>query len=88
MQLLKKVIHPHIESFDGKIFKRVSARGVIEKDGKILLMYTKRYNDYTFPGGGVDSEEHLHEGLIKRAFGRNRSCRCENLKRNRIYRRF
>jgi hypothetical protein len=52
MQLLKKVIHPHIESFDGKIFKRVSARGVIEKDGKILLMYTKRYNDYTFPGGG------------------------------------
>lgn len=63
MQLLKKVIHPHIESFDGKIFKRVSARGVIEKNGKILLMYTKRYNDYTFPGGGVDSEEHLHEGL-------------------------
>lgn len=63
MQLLKKIIHPDLKSLEGKIFKRISARGIIKKEDKILLMYTKRYNDYTFPGGGVDSEEHLHQCL-------------------------
>lgn len=63
MELLKKIIHPDVKELSGKIFDRVSARGVMIKDGKILLMYTKRYNDYTFPGGGVDCEEHLHSGL-------------------------
>jgi ADP-ribose pyrophosphatase YjhB (NUDIX family) len=28
-------------------------------------MYTKRYDDYSFPGGGVDKEENIVEGLIR-----------------------
>lgn len=63
MEFLKKIIHPSLSSLEGVSFKRISARGVLIKDNKILLMFTKRYNDYTFPGGGVDSKENLIEGL-------------------------
>ncbi len=63
MKFLKKVIHPSLTSLEGVSFKRISARGVLIKDGKILMMFTQRYNDYTFPGGGVDSEEDILDGL-------------------------
>lgn len=63
MKLLKKIINPELETLDGSIFKRIAARGIILKNEKILLMYTKYYDDYSIPGGGVDSEEALIEGL-------------------------
>ena len=63
MKLLKKIINPELETLDGRIFKRIAARGIILKEHKILLMYTKYYDDYSIPGGGVDSEEALIEGL-------------------------
>ena len=63
MRLIKKMIHKDVENLDGKIFERRAARGIILKDSKILLLYTKRYNDYSFPGGGVDDEEDLLTGL-------------------------
>lgn len=63
MRLIKKMIHKDVENLDGRIFERRAARGIILKDSKILLLYTKRYNDYSFPGGGVDDEEDLLTGL-------------------------
>lgn len=63
MKLLKKIINPELKTLEGTIFKRIAARGIIIKDDKILLMYTKYYDDYSLPGGGVDSEEALIEGL-------------------------
>jgi len=63
MKLLKKIINPELKTLEGTIFKRIAARGIIIKEGKILLMYTKYYDDYSLPGGGVDSEEALIEGL-------------------------
>lgn len=36
---------------------RLAARGIILKDDKILMIYSKFYNDYTFPGGGVENGE-------------------------------
>lgn len=63
MKLLKKIVNPELKSLDGSIFKRIAARGIILKEHKILLMYTKYYDDYSIPGGGVDSEEALIEGL-------------------------
>ena len=36
---------------------RLASRGIIYKDGKILMIYAKFYNDYTFPGGGVEEGE-------------------------------
>ena len=63
MDLLKKMVHPDLKSTEGKTFERTTARGIILKGEEILLMYTKYYNDYSFPGGGVDSKEDLVTGL-------------------------
>lgn len=63
MRLIKALIHKDVEKLEGRIFERKAARGIILKDSKILLLYTKRYNDYSFPGGGVDSNEDLIAGL-------------------------
>ena len=63
MRLLKKMIHKDLHDLNGVTFERVAARGIILKDSKILLLYTKRYNDYSFPGGGVDLQEDLATGL-------------------------
>lgn len=63
MRLLKKLIYKDVERIEGRIFERRAARGIILKGSKILLLYTKRYNDYSIPGGGVDEEEDLITGL-------------------------
>ena len=34
-------------------------------DDNILLMYTERYDDYSLPGGGLDQEEDIVEGMIR-----------------------
>ena len=36
---------------------RLAARGIIKKDNKVLMIYCKYFNDYTFPGGGVENGE-------------------------------
>ena len=36
---------------------RLAARGIITKDDKVLMIYCKYFNDYTFPGGGVENGE-------------------------------
>ncbi len=63
MKLLRKMIYPTVSSTEGRIFERRAARGIVLEDSKILLMYTKHYNDYSFPGGGVDLKEDLMQGL-------------------------
>jgi len=66
MRLINKYIH---ESFslavDPVIFERTAARGIILDNEDILMIYTNRYNDYSFPGGGVDDGEDIKEGLIR-----------------------
>ncbi|TCK92732.1 ADP-ribose pyrophosphatase YjhB (NUDIX family) [Natranaerovirga hydrolytica] len=61
--MIKKMIHKDIEKIEGRVFERIAARGIVIKDSRILLLYTKRYNDYSFPGGGVDTEEDIITGL-------------------------
>ena len=46
-------------------FKRPSVRGVIIKDGKIALVYSKKYDYYKFPGGGIENNED-HITTLKR----------------------
>lgn len=65
MKLLSTHYHEAVTSLEGRIEKRIAARGVILKDNLILLLYTRRYNDYSLPGGGVDAEESIEEGLIR-----------------------
>ncbi len=63
MRLIKKLIHKEVTDRNGKTFERQAARGIIMKGSNILLLYTKKYNDYSFPGGGVELDEDLHDGL-------------------------
>jgi len=64
MRVLNKAIHPEYNpSVDPVLFNRTAARGIIMNGDDILLIYTKRYNDYSFPGGGVDDNEDILEGL-------------------------
>lgn len=50
---------------EGKIFSRPSARAIIIQDGKALLMYSKKYDYYKFPGGGIEKGESHAETLCR-----------------------
>lgn len=63
MRLLKQMIHQSITSMKGNVLERKAARGIILKNNQILLLYTNRYNDYSFPGGGLETDEDLIAGL-------------------------
>lgn len=49
---------------EGSVFKRTAARGIVERDGKYLIVYSK-YGDCKFPGGGREDGETLEETLIR-----------------------
>lgn len=42
---------------NGNVFSRPSARAFIIKDGKIAIVYSKKYNYYKFPGEGIEADE-------------------------------
>lgn len=65
MRVLRTFIAKNVELEDKKIYKRIAARGIILDGENILLMYTKRYDDYSFPGGGVDKGEDIKDGLLR-----------------------
>lgn len=66
MRLIDKYVHESFDSMkDPVVFERTAARGIIMDGEDILLIYTKRYNDYSFPGGGVDKGEDISEGLVR-----------------------
>jgi ADP-ribose pyrophosphatase YjhB (NUDIX family) len=65
MKLLASHTHESIKEIKGIVEKRQAARGIIIKNNKILLMYTRRYNDYSLPGGGVATGEDILEGLSR-----------------------
>ncbi|MFN3664032.1 NUDIX domain-containing protein [Yoonia sp.] len=65
MRLIKKLVHPDVKSVTGATLTRRAARGIVMRDRSILLLFTERYNDFSFPGGGVAEGENLIEGLYR-----------------------
>jgi ADP-ribose pyrophosphatase YjhB (NUDIX family) len=66
MQILKTHHHPEIKSLENKtIFTRLTTRAITIQGNSILLLYTKRYEDYSLPGGGLDLGEDKIEGMIR-----------------------
>ena len=65
MKLLRKVTHPSINDENKSQFTRETARAIVLKGEKILLLYTARYDDYSLPGGGINTGESIEEGLIR-----------------------
>lgn len=63
MKLLKKLVHPQVTDTKGVTLARQAARGIVVREASILLLFTERYNDFSFPGGGVADGEDLIEGL-------------------------
>lgn len=63
MRLITKLIHPDVKDMTGAILTRRAARGIVLRERSILLLFTERYNDFSFPGGGVADGEDLIDGL-------------------------
>lgn len=64
MRLLAHLKHHTLPQEIGeRVFKRRASRAIVLNGEQILLLYTQRYNDYSFPGGGVDETEDLILGL-------------------------
>ncbi|MCO4080887.1 DNA mismatch repair protein MutT, partial [Pseudomonas aeruginosa] len=63
MQLITEIVHPELKSKQGRVFRRHAARGIVMRGEQILLLFTERYNDFSFPGGGLDVDEDIVTGL-------------------------
>lgn len=50
---------------DGSRFKRIAVRGIIKKDDKYVMIHSRKYGDYKFPGGGMDQGEQLEDTLLR-----------------------
>lgn len=46
-------------------FTRNSARAIIVRDDKVLMMYSQKYSYYKFPGGGIDKGETPEQALVR-----------------------
>ena len=65
MRLLHSTTHPDITDLCVTQFTRKATRAIVLKGDNISLLYTKRYHDYSLPGGGIDEGESNIEGLIR-----------------------
>lgn len=50
---------------NGTVFIRPSVRGIIIKNEKLAMVYSKKYNYYKFPGGGINENESHIDTLIR-----------------------
>jgi len=63
MQLDKIIYKRDNLDLSQKTFTREAVRGVILKDNKLLMLYSQKYGDYAFPGGGVEKGETRFQAL-------------------------
>jgi len=86
MQVLKTHYHPDIKTLENKsIFTRLATRSIAIKGNDILLLYTARYEDYSLPGGGLDSGEDKIEGMMRELSEETGAKDIENIKPFGIY---
>jgi ADP-ribose pyrophosphatase YjhB (NUDIX family) len=89
MRHLKTAIHPHIKlkKLETK-FVRYSSRAIALKDEMILMLYTERYNDYSFPGGGLANNEDKIQGMMRELTEETGARNIKNIKPFGIYEEF
>ena len=44
---------------------RPSVRGLVIRDGKVLMIHSKKYDYYKFPGGGIEPGEGMEAALCR-----------------------
>jgi ADP-ribose pyrophosphatase YjhB (NUDIX family) len=88
MRLLKSTIDADITNMSAKIFTRKATRAIVLNGDNILLLYTKRYHDYSLPGGGIDAGETNVEGLIRELKEETGAHNVQNIKAFGLYEEF
>lgn len=63
---------------DGSVYSRPSARAIIIKDGKIAMVYSRKYDYYKFPGGGIEAAERMEDALIREVLEETGLCVVKN----------
>ena len=88
MHLLKSATHPEVSNLSGSTFTRKTARAIVLKGENILLLYTKRYHDFSLPGGGIDEGESKIEGLTRELKEETGAHSVKNIKEFGLYEEF
>ncbi len=55
------------ETLNQDVKTKIAARALIIKDNKVAVLYSKKYNAFISPGGGVEKNETLKEACIREA---------------------
>lgn len=64
MRLISCLTHIQPQA-EHTVAERIATRAIVLNAEQILLLYTRRYNDYSLPGGGVDKGEALQDALLR-----------------------
>lgn len=64
---MKQLFEIDLRDYEGcaKVFSRPSARGIIVRNGRIALVYSKKEKYYKFPGGGIHGGEDKKAALVR-----------------------
>ena len=65
MKLLREIFRQSGLNIGGKTIHRDAVRGIIIRQGELLMIYSPKNGDYKFPGGGVDCGETYENALIR-----------------------
>ena len=64
MKELFRMLEGDLSTVKNKIVRN-SSRAIIIKNGKIAMVYSKLYNYYKFPGGGIEKGESKIDALVR-----------------------
>ena len=64
---MRKLFEMDKKDYDGctHAFVRNSARSIIIRNGKVAMIYSRKYDYYKFPGGGIEKGETPEEAVIR-----------------------
>ena len=51
----------------GKAFSRPSARAIVIRDGRVAMVYSRKFQHFKFPGGGIEAGESREAALLREA---------------------
>ncbi len=67
MKLIKEIIGD-VNKNEKKYKERIASRAIFRKNDKVLMVYSKFFDDYSFPGGGVEKNENIIDTAIRETF--------------------
>jgi 8-oxo-dGTP diphosphatase len=65
MEILTEIYRDQGLNLAGRTLERASAKAIIQKGGKLLLIHSLHIGGYKFPGGGVDGDETDEQTLAR-----------------------